>query len=500
MSDTTPLRPHSQVRIARLVLEAVTPLSIGTGNPDGVFDSALVRDANDLPAIPATSLAGVLRSLWTQEHGAESARGLFGFQDRDQGAVSRLRIGWGQLLDSRSRAACGLLLGSDAARLNDPLFAEALRQREEPVHRNRVRLTHRGAAADTGKFDRSVLPAGHRFAVELRLDASADAPQAQWDELLALFAHPGFRLGGGTRAGLGRMRCVSLHTAQFDLRQPAQAKALGAIGADPSNTAGLTQRPVPQVPAEHWLHATLSLDALGLWRIGQGDLPLHLGAQDKVPDLLPVTESRVKWEDGKGQGDKARLNAARELLLPAASLKGVLAHRMAFHARRFAANWAGQEQTLGKDGQPLVPAPVQALMGSVKDSRGHAEQGWAGCLYIDDAYLTPPQPANLMHNSIDRFTGGVREHMLFEEQNVLGGQIEVGLVIDLRRLRAAAAHNATTLDAVQRAFVAALQDLCAGRLALGARSTSGNGFFRGDLPAALTADWPQAHSTQPEAA
>jgi len=499
MSEPTPLRPLSQVRIARLVLEAVTPLSIGTGNPDGAFDTALVRDANDLPAIPGTSLAGVLRSLWTQQHGAESARQLFGFQHNDQGQASRLRVGWGHLLSSQGRAACGLLLGEDAARLkNDPLFADALRQRDEPVHRNRVRLTHRGAAADTGKFDRSVLPAGHRFAVELRLDSSADEPETQWDALLALFAHPGFRLGGGTRAGLGRMRCLSVHTGRFDLRDIAQAKALHALGVDPSNTDRLALAPTPQIPAQHWIDATITLDARGLWRIGQGDLPLgNGGTQDKTPDLLPVTERRVQW-----QGVRGALSASRELLLPAASLKGVLAHRMAFHARRFTGIWAEQDQARDKDGHPKLPAEVLALMGSVKDSTGQseAEQGWAGCLFIDDTYLPTLTAVSLMHNSIDRFTGGVREHMLFEEQNVLGGKAQVRLAIDLRRLRAAADLNGTNVEAIARAFRAALQDLCEGRLALGARSTSGNGFFRAELPAALANAWPQATDTQPEAA
>lgn len=496
MSESMPLRPLSQVHIARLVLEAVTPLSIGTGNPDGVFDTALVRDANDLPAIPGSSLAGVLRSMWTQEHGAESAQQVFGFQHKDQGQTSRLRVGWGHLLDSQGRAASGLLLGKAAERLRqDALFADALRQRAEPMHRNRVRMTHRGAAADTGKFDRSVLPAGHRFAVELRLDASADDPPALWDQLLALFTHPGLRLGGGTRAGLGRMRCVGVYAGHFDLRDPTRARALGALGADPSSTRGLSPVALTPRAAQDWIDATLSLEARTLWRIGQGDLPLaHTG--DKAPDLLPVTERRVRW-----QGDRASLDTQRELLIPASSVKGVLAHRMAFHARRHAGVWA-EALTADQADATQPPAEVLALLGSIKDSSraAQAERGWAGCLYIDDAYLTPPRAASLMHNSIDRFTGGVREHMLFEEQNIHGGRIELRVALDLRRLRAAAALHGVSIEAIQRAFVAAVADLCAGRLALGARSTSGNGFFRGELPAALTQAWPLAHPPIAEAA
>lgn len=499
MSDHSMIRPYSQVHIARLVLEAITPLSISTGSPDGVFDSALVRDANDLPAIPATSVVGVLRNLWTQHHDPDAARQVFGYQDKNQGEVSRLHVGWGHLLDSRGRAANGLLLGAASNRLqNDPLFADALAQRNAPIHRNRVRLTDRGAAAETAKFDRSVLPAGHRFAIELRLVAAPDDSGEQWQGLLALFAHPGFRLGGGTRAGLGRMRCISMHTGRFDLRQSAQAQALGALGADPSDIQGLVAHCAPSAQDGHWIAATLTLDANNLWRIGQGDVAIDFNSmEDKTPDLLPVTERRVEWV-----GSTGRVSAQPELLLPAASLKGVLAHRMAFHARRFAGLWAGQEHARDKDGQPLAPAEVRALLGNVKVKArtGQELESWAGCLFMDDTYLPVQKSARLMHNSIDRFTGGVREHMLFEEQNVLGGKAQVQLALDAKRLHNAAKANGTTLASIQRAFAAALQDLCDGRLALGARSTSGNGFFRAEMPAAFINPWPESVGQQAEAA
>ena len=502
MNDTIQSQPHAlnQVCLARLVLEVITPLSISTGSPDGVFDSALVRDANDLPAIPASSLAGVLRHLCTQQYGADMAKRLFGFQERDHGAVSRLHLGWGLLLDSRGRAAAGLLLGEAEKRLReDALFRDALDQIEAPMHRNRVRLTHRGAAADTGKFDRSVLTAGHRFAVELRLDTEAQDSGEQWNKVLALFSHPGLRLGGGTRAGLGHLRCISIHVGHFDLRVPKQARALADLGTDPSDLRNLAEHFLPPVDSSGWVQADLSLDARNLWRMGQGDVPMgKLDTDEKVPDLLPVSERCVSWSQGTGA-----VSVQRYLLMPASSLKGVLLHRMAFHARRFKRDWAHPERLGDKDGHPLLPDEVQALAGNVKDRQGGKDetssQGWAGCLYIDDIYLLAPKTVRLMHNSIDRFTGGVREHMLFEEQTILGGKIQVPISLDLQRLQCAAQVHGTNLDDIQKAFLAALRDLCEGRLALGARSTSGHGFFQGDIPAALSNRWAEINPCQQEA-
>ena len=48
--------------LARVVLEAKTPLCISSGEKDLVSDSMCIKDANGLPYIPGTTLAGVLRS------------------------------------------------------------------------------------------------------------------------------------------------------------------------------------------------------------------------------------------------------------------------------------------------------------------------------------------------------------------------------------------------------------------------------------------------------
>ena len=47
--------------IARIVLEAETPLVVGGGNNELSTDRPVAKDANGLPYIPGTSLTGVLR-------------------------------------------------------------------------------------------------------------------------------------------------------------------------------------------------------------------------------------------------------------------------------------------------------------------------------------------------------------------------------------------------------------------------------------------------------
>lgn len=466
---------QSIVYLSRIVIETVTPLSVSTGTPDNVFDTALVRDANGLPVIPGSALAGVLRHLWWDQYGEASADELFGYQKRDQGQSSHLAVSWAAMLDSQGKTAEGLLMGTDAKRLQDPLYASVLAQIDEPVFRDRVRLTQKGAAADTGKFDRAVLPAGHRFALELRLWSSPEDSADTWERLLGLFEHPGFRLGGATRSGLGKIRVSSAHTRRFDMTKNEDIVAFRVLGRDLGDSRGLEAVSV-QTREQGWLSGILQLDAMGLWRIGQGDKPLDT-SRDKPADLLPRVEERIQWSNGIGQRQPAFA------LLPASSLKGALAHRMAFHVRRLSGQWANEENTDER------PDALAGLLGEVKDKE---TKGRAGVLYLDDAYLPTDsvQIARLMHNAIDRFVGGVRDRVLYEEESLLGGKVKVNISLDMNRFD-------DKQGVVRKAFKAALDDLCQGRLGLGSRTTTGNGFFAGHLSGSL-ADWLEDEQNQRE--
>ena len=470
---------NSTLCIARIILEAGSALSISTGNADGIFDTALVRDANGLPAIPGTSLAGVLRHLWIDRYGKDN-ESLFGYQKHreNEGESSRLTVSWGALLDSEGNPSEGLLTRKGNGRLEDELYRAVLEQADTPVLRDRVRLTHRGAASasDRGKYDRSVLPAGHRFAVELRMWRGRDGENEEWDRLLALLNHPAFRLGGATRAGLGRMKTIRLFQRCFDLTNRDDVEAFCRLKPGLHETEALEKWDQKNFDDDHILCGTLEIEAKGLWRIGQGNESLSVG-MSKPADLLPKIEERIDWSEGRGKRE------LKMLLLPASSVKGALAHRMAFHARCLAGEWNGRE-ALADD----RPQAVDALFGSVKERRrGDGEtksEGRAGALFIDDAVLSTDatKVARLMHNAIDRFTGGVRDRMLFEEESVWKGKFKIPLVLNLNRI------PEDRREQVRRAFKAALDDLCQGRLALGSRTTTGNGFFEGTLTGPL-ADW-----------
>src|SRR5699024_10508107 len=109
----------SHLYIARVVLENATALSLVTGHPEHGFDSVLVRDANKLPTIPGTALAGVLRHQFETLRGRQAAEQVFGFQRHDRGSASRLHTGWASILDRHGQAVFGLRLSDDSLSKDD---------------------------------------------------------------------------------------------------------------------------------------------------------------------------------------------------------------------------------------------------------------------------------------------------------------------------------------------------------------------------------------------
>jgi CRISPR/Cas system CSM-associated protein Csm3 (group 7 of RAMP superfamily) len=477
------------LHIARFTLQARTALSIGTGGPDSVYDHPIVRDANGLPIIPGTSLAGVLRQLWLTDHGLEAraADDLFGYQRRDRGAASRLEVSACVLQDSNGRPVEGLLLGpADEARMRDDSLLRAARATlEDPLFRDRVRLTHRGVADHRGKFDRGLVAAGHRFSGELRL-WSASTSDPDWTPLLALLADPRLRLGGATRAGLGALELIDLYSASLDLRQPSDVHAFRQLGAGIGERSGLSKLDPKTLPlADVVTVLTVQLKARDFWRIGQGDGPV--GNYAKEPDLVPKLEPVVDWSTGRGTLSN------RVALVPGSSVKGALSHRTAFHWNalngRFADDLSLDE--LSKWDKAEDCDGVRALFGYAKNretasGRSRDETGRAGLVVLDDIRIDLSAQAiqahvqAMIHNSLDRFTGGVRARMLFTEELLYRHDfaLRVTLLPGIDRIDSSA----------RRALARSLLDLCSGRLGLGGGTTKGHGIFVG-TPDAPTQAW-----------
>ena len=484
--------------LACIVLETTTPLSIASGNREGAFDTLLVRDANGLPAIPGSSLAGVLRSLFAGVPDMPNCETVFGYAEGNEGWPSRVHVSWGAIHDARDQPVEGLLLGEETKRLqDDPLLTSVAGV--SPLTRDHIRIHHRGAGDDMGKFDRTALHSGHRFSVEVTFWSRGDHCSAAardrdiWETLLSLFSHPGFRLGGHTRRGLGTVKVERVHQARFILYEAGDYGRYCALSNGLSKTEGLTELPVKE--RDHgWVSCSLDLQPEEGWRFGQGAEPLL--KEDKEANLLPVTEPRVYWD-----GNRGKLGPAR-VLIPASGIKGPLAHRVAFHYDCLTGDWATAERCKldHPPGETPPPHPaVAALFGHAKNmdkkpddqatspepeqqardnTLPEQDRGRAGWLYVDDIYLdrgmdTRREVHRQWHNGIDRFTGGVRHHVLYGEELIWRNTLKLTLHLD---------PSAKSVDKTCRdALCLALEDLCQGRLAIGGGSGKGHGYCEGTV-------------------
>ncbi|MCB9544439.1 MAG: hypothetical protein H6706_00925 [Myxococcales bacterium] len=470
--------------LLRVVIELAAPLSIGTGDDTLDAANAVARDANDLPTIPGTSLAGVLRAAWGGE-----ADALFGYQrpkvrtgrnDEEPADAqrSRLRVSWGSVHGQDDRPAQGLV--PPATVEADPVLAAA----RGVVRRDHVRLNHRGVADGRGKHDRASVMAGHRFSFELEV-MSDDPADDTLAKVVALLDEPAVRLGGRTRGGLGAFRVVRHGLRSYDLRDRVD---LDAYIARPMRLAevplGMAMAPgkgsggAPE-------GVTLALEAVEPWQIGGGDGD---GLEAGQSDLLPYTERRVVWSDGRGAVGEP------ELVLPASAIKGALRHRTAFylraadsklHAHTHPTQDPTQDPKADLDwfGPEALPG-IALLFGEIKESaKGTAEaRGRPGCVLIEDVRI-PVSAVNVStatHVALDRFTGGPLAGHLYQETRVGDVKLEVTLVVGEPAGRKLKGGEAEAFAQARAALDRAIDDLLEERLNLGAGADRGYGYFKGE--------------------
>ena len=210
---------------------------------------------------------------------------------------------------------------------------------------------------------------------------------------------------------------------------------------------------------------TVNLTPEDFWRIGSG-VESFLAGQEKVPDALPAAEPIISWNNGKGS------LTVRYRLAPASAVKGALRHRVAYHYNRLNCNFAERSTKLDPktENESLENSAAKSLFGFARDQDDAGPTGAPGRIEIDDIYLDPTAGASahaLMHNSIDSFSGGVRDGLLFTEELTAGGDIPLNLTIR---------PGPTNEDpSIRKALDLALLDLTTGRLSLGAGGGEGHG-------------------------
>jgi hypothetical protein len=376
-----------------------------------------------------------------------------------------LEVSWAQVHDRHDRPV------PFAGRTE---FDEVLALLAAGVSRDHVALSARGVVEGRKKYDELLVPAGARFTFEIVLHRGGTRTLS---DVLALLASPHLRIGGGSRDGLGRFRVVRVLAREFDVTRPDDRAALARLPRCLSR-AGAEQVLQPrtvtagEVP-EGWFVGKLELKPLDYWMIGGGeptdpkDHLLSVGDDQKPVDMVPIQERRIQWVNGQGSV------TAPLPTVPATAVKGALRHRAEFHARREAGCFQdpmaraepGKYRT---ESENRVLKDLEFLFGSAKQDD---DQGAPGRFFLSDGVVAGQTSGLLQHVSLDRFTQAPMDHLLFTEAPWYRGTISLDLAFHFRK----------EAEPAWRAMEKALDDLCNGRLAMGAGSSRGHGYCQGTV-------------------
>jgi len=466
--------------IARIILEAKTPLFVGSGRQSLLTDALVQKDAYGFPMIPGTALTGVLRHALEDGSSEKGWDDFFGFQDRNEGVGSKVRISSAYLI---------LKGGKIANKNNWQQMQEEFPYFNELPARQHVRIDDKGTAEKGGLFNNEVVYAGCRFVfeIELRSDGN-DEDKNKWNALLRQLSSPSFRVGQGTRNGYGHLAVHECRVKTFDLTQESDFEAYLNYNPDFNECNDIlnSESPGGGTGGKTITHFQLKLKPDDFFLFGAG-------AGDDDVDNVPVTEKKISYDEA----GTIQLSENEYFLIPASSVKGALAHRTAFHYNRLKERYVDKlEPVLGMDimrelytgaGNKAVNE-LFGLGGGFKWSEkvgkrikegnfdyecfGDARRGK---VIIDDIFIEKADTKIFNHVAIDRFTAGALKGQgaLFSEKVVAAPDSDITIDVFV--------EDASYEEKIYEALKKALSDIANGLLPLGGMTTKGHGYFTGTL-------------------
>ncbi|MFA8436808.1 MAG: RAMP superfamily CRISPR-associated protein [Marinifilaceae bacterium] len=463
--------------IARICIETETPLKVGTGRAGLLTDEMVATDAFGFPFIPGTALTGVLRNSLSNRKWLED---IFGHNEKRKYEDGKEYSGEG----SRLIVSSASMVGEDGKVIEAPVKYtpnNSFYPRFEKLPaRDHVKITHLGASDDSSmsKFDKQVVYRGTRFVFELELIGNEEN-KGNWDTLLNTLASHTFRLGGGTRRGFGKLKIISELSTQkvFNLTETADLKSYLSRGASLNSILEREELKTLEMTSP-FTHYQLQLTPEDYFIFGSGH---PKGDIDSVAKTEPI----ISWENGKAKFTED------QILIPASSVKGAIAHRVAFHYNRLQKVYADELNDKEKSFNDVTGQnneAVKTLFGHPTNEKDNEEH--RGRVILSDLYLEKTAEKLLNHVAIDRFTGGAMDGALFNEKVVqamplkLNGTTEALSqdtptdYIELNLYVEPFLHEEE--EKIVKALECTLQDICTGMLPLGASVMRGHGCFKGN--------------------
>ncbi len=321
-----------------------------------------------------------------------------------------------KLGESRTAAILGSTKGSGSLIVSDAYFSLDAQQEMRP----RLRINDHSASADNGgKFDIAHMASGSQFSFELTWlgTEQTEAETKDVEQLLSALNSGQILLGGQKSNGFGRVE-LTVTRQRYDLMDDADRTS--------------------------WLEQKFDGEPICLSAIQPENIVTFIlhGQADRilVKDSASVHE--------KGGSVMVNLTENGQPVLPGSSIKGAVRGQV-----KRIAGYLGIEEKR-----------VNALFGRGDEGR---DQGLAGRVRVEDVLFSPNYKQKITRIRINRFTGGVMNTGLFNEEPLCS---KLTLKI-----------TAPSDDSVGCGLlVYALRDLGSGMYNLGSGDAIGQGYLKGD--------------------
>ena len=429
--------PFTYRFVARIEIKAVTPLAVGTGKKDIMTDALVATDCNNLPYIPATSIAGILR----HELDEQTANDIFGNQNEDISHGSHIIFTDAKMIGEDGVAIDGLYQIDFTRPYYQPYRYLPIRQHNS--------INDKGVTEKGAKFDNQVVIAGTRFCFEVEMVATSSDREDTFKHVLNKLQLHHLRLGGGTRKGYGEIEVCQCIYKKYDLTNQTNLQAyINKSSSLSAPFAGDTiQLKAPSNDAWEFYELNLRADDFFIFGSGFGDNDV---------DDTPLTEQVCG-------------HPHHQTIIPASSIKGAISHRVAYYYNKLNAHFL-DDTTHGVPEVDSKNTAVAQLFG--EDTNGESGKITRGNVIISDVILEQLPTKVFKHVKIDRFTGGAFASALYDERVNYGGEFQLKILVN---------KHALSDETIRTAFEKALLDLTTGMLPLGGMTNRGHGCFSGTI-------------------
>lgn len=445
--------------LAGIEIEALTPFSIGSGEWNSITDSIVSRDANNLPYIPGTAIAGIIRhqigeNLITSKIMGENSNG------------SKLIVSSAHLVIDNKKVADFL----DHEYRHDSYLSNFYAL---PIRQN-VKIDEFGTATKGGKFDQEIVFRGTRFYFELELQHfdNDKIDISDFEIIIKAITNNSIRIGAGSRKGFGEYKVNSIDSVILNLEND---KHLNLYLEKSSSLNNHNWWKLIKESLIEDINAQLFLRDIR-WREYKFKLKpenfflFSSGFGTDYTDISPLKESYILWDETS----KPALIEHNCIVIPATSIKGAISHRLAYNYNKLNNIFSDKieddqiENYIGEKN----PA-VKAVFGCSGD--GGKVSAEIGKVQISDIMIENDKFSEkiLNHVKIDSFTGGAISGALFNE-SVVYMEEAFNLTIRIN-------EDIFKNEEIRPALEKTLEEFGNGLIPLGGGTNRGLGFFNIEL-------------------